>query len=231
MAVPIILEIPDSSDDENSVQIRPVKRLDKGKGRAISATPAKAPITFVDLSQDSDSSSTEPDEPALAPAIVPSVKKRKFNNYSTTSKEDADDSEVEFVYSPRKTRAQVTRNHHLIDGPLPTSVASSSSSSSSSLLLPTPPAIPDNVDADAAFAARLAAEEEEAHQALLAREASDELYARMTDKAEKLAGKVEEMRRKKGARAGNESKIIFQVTMDGEGKTLEGDHDADNAAQ
>ena len=121
-----------------------------------------------------------------------------------------------------------------------------------------PQQVSEPVEDDATLAARFAAEEEAEWEnekvRRAAQEKADELYARVTQQNEELAAKrvrqkdAKKAQRKKqrlsgtgpstgsGVRADSndseeESKIAFQVTMDADGKTIEGDEDADNMAQ
>lgn len=95
----------------------------------------------------------------------------------------------------------------------------------------------DSLLADEQFARRLQEDEEaEAKRRREEQEAADEAYARAMEAAERLAEKLERRRNQDQdvdgpAASASDSKIIFQVTMDAEGKTIEGDEDADNAAQ
>lgn len=85
------------------------------------------------------------------------------------------------------------------------------------------------VEDDAAYAARLAREFEEAENKRKELEESDALYAKTVYAADELAEKV---RRKKLDKTGEKiEKIAYQVTMDGDGKTIEGDEDAENMNQ
>ena len=84
-------------------------------------------------------------------------------------------------------------------------------------------------ESDSQLARRTAREFEEQERRVRKQEEDDALYVQTLVHDEELAQK-----RARAARAAskvNESKIAFQVTMDSEGKTLEGDEDADNATQ
>ena len=84
-------------------------------------------------------------------------------------------------------------------------------------------------ESDEAFAARLAREEEQAEAKRKELEESDALYAKTVYAADEVADRI---RREKLAKTGEKiEKIAYQVTMDGDGKTIEGDEDAENMNQ
>jgi hypothetical protein len=84
-------------------------------------------------------------------------------------------------------------------------------------------------ESDSQLAARLAHEEEVAEARRKELEESDALYAKTVYAADELAERV---RREKLEKTGEKvEKIAYQVTMDGDGKTIEGDEDAENMNQ
>lgn len=118
----------------------------------------------------------------------------------------------------------------------PARITSHSSSSSSSVLEPplkrrrvnsTSSCAVDHYDSDARLAAQLAEEEEELENSRREQEEADELYARTIGRAEEIAARKAKAARERG----EEKTIAFQVTMDAEGKTIEGNEDGDNLAQ
>lgn len=85
---------------------------------------------------------------------------------------------------------------------------------------------------DASLASRIALEEEAKCNQLQVQEAQDAVYARAMAQAEALAERRwRETQKTEGKRRVNQSQIIFKVTMDANGRTVEGDEDAENAAQ
>lgn len=204
---------------EDSLELPPPKSTDrnaslsKGKGRAVSTIEN-------DRSRDLDRSRYS--QPRSDSATL---------DYLDTAGDADADANAAFA---RRLYAQLngereldggSKSQTLLPGGFPSLKRKRSRSSSASS---TSTDVQPQDDDDAALARRLAQEEEQQQRALAAQEAQDELMARALHAADERAERVKREKEKKG---GKVEKIAFQVTMDGEGRTIEGDEDGENMLQ
>lgn len=217
-----VVDIEDSSDDE--VERNRRREVKRGKRKAQMPPPQivkpARESAVIDVDSDTDkaieppvyiSSSKSPPSLLLDGYLSPSAYLDSDARLAAQLEAEEEQAEIERTSSESRAsyqpNASTSRLNTCVDG----------------FVSPA-----DHYDADAKLAAQLLAEDQDSEVARREQEEADALYAKATYDAEELAVRKAAEARDKGEK---EKIIAFQVTMDAEGKTIEGDEDGDNLAQ